>query len=309
MRVTRFLSLILVLVGGCGLFATKDDLISQTGNGGVGDPCDDGSDCRDTLACVENLCMPTGDKGEGDSCELTADCMESLYCNHKRECAPAGDSGDGQSCKTVADCEAGLICVIEGFSAVCRETGDKDKGETCGADKDCLAGLSCLDLGSGNLCTSAPPIDGDPLPPLPPFWPGATCPDEEGEAPLAIFDLPSEQVNDDFYRLPFPNDIRLEKDRVSMDGHPAPGTALEVDVITQYKDALEADMDGFSTNPVVYFRFTTPPSPKSSDVFLVNLETGDQVSSWRFSFSDGTVGKYICGVYVAVTPGIQEPLL
>src|SRR5689334_15986651 len=96
-----------------------------------------------------------------------------------------------------------------------------------------------------------------PLPPSVPFWAGETCTEDMG-APTAYFSVPRTGVQQDFYRLPYPNDVRRTATGLDLSTHPSPGTVLPVDIIGRYLDASEEDLDGFATNPVVYFRFSHP---------------------------------------------------
>ena len=62
----------------------------------------------------------------------------------------------------------------------------------------------------------------------------------------------------DFYRLPFPNDLRVRADgTLDLSDFPRPGlTLLGVDLVDLYADAAEADFAGFASIDVVSFRFS-----------------------------------------------------
>ena len=51
----------------------------------------------------------------------------------------------------------------------------------------------------------------------------------------------------DFFRLPFPNDVRVTAGTLDMTDFPKPGpTPLGIDLVQLYVDAWVADFDGFS---------------------------------------------------------------
>jgi hypothetical protein len=207
-------------------------------------------------------CQPCECVKSGDPCQLTAECEENLFCNNKRVCASAGDGAAGESCDSTADCEKGLVCSVVGLARVCAELGDSDVGEACETTSDCLAGLTCADVtipgeeseeGEAQLqCTSSPsPVDLV----LPGLWKGVEC--EEGEGtPTAYFEVPKENEElADFYRLPFPNDIRRTASGIDLSGHPVPPTQF-APLIDRVITATAEDVSGFSTTPVVIFRFS-----------------------------------------------------
>ena len=61
----------------------------------------------------------------------------------------------------------------------------------------------------------------------------------------------------DFYRLPFPNDIRVSGGALDISDFPKPGpTPLGVDLVKLYVDTWTADFDGFSAAAGIAFRFS-----------------------------------------------------
>ncbi|HEY2510503.1 MAG TPA: hypothetical protein VGI39_06595, partial [Polyangiaceae bacterium] len=61
----------------------------------------------------------------------------------------------------------------------------------------------------------------------------------------------------DFFRLPFPNDVRLANGHPDLTGFPTPGAGpLGYDLMSLYVTAAEANADGFSTYPTVTIRFS-----------------------------------------------------
>jgi hypothetical protein len=139
-----------------------------------------------------------------------------------------------------------------GFSAECLPEGNGDVGWPCKTSGDCLAGLGC----QGGACQPNPPSPSG-LPPLGlPSWFGDTCTDPTG-ATQAYFRVPRGSGDGDFYRLPFPNDVRMNGGKISLAGHPTPGAdLLGYDLVDRWLRDLEATADGFSTDPTVYFRFS-----------------------------------------------------
>jgi hypothetical protein len=312
----------LVLVAGCecDLFRGPRPPADggRLGYAGVGDPCVDVSVCRVGLACIESACAPSGLGAPGSVCSLSGDCGEGLYCGPARTCTAAGTLAEGDDCVGTADCTPGLLCRIEGFGGRCRAAGALDLGDPCTDESDCLAGLSCLENAAAAMrtCASAPAIvlDGGAAPPMLPFWPGVTCTDESGP-PTAFFRVPRGTAEDgDFHRLPFPNDVRRTASGLALDGHPTPGSALAIDVLGQTIDAAEEDLDGFATNPVIYFRFSRAYDGGSVagrarwvDITPGSPEYGiDRGLGWLTTY--GPISRYICNDWVAFRSGHGSPL-
>jgi len=313
-----FLSLALIV---CAC-ECSDEPPPAIGNAGIGEECARVGDCRRGLICDPDTdsCQPAGTTGEGAACELTGDCTEDLYCNQLRVCAMAGVEPEGSDCDSTSECERGLICVIEGFGGRCRATGEADLGDMCATDSDCVAGLSCIGrTGGESVCESAPPIapldGGVTPPPIPPFWAGEEC-DPMGEEGTneALFRIPRDGTDFDFYSLPYPNDIRRTATGLDLTGHPSPATALPIDIIGRYLRASETDLDGFGVNPTIFFRFSAAYDWDSmADRFLVvDVTPGSptygerQNLAWFFSF--GRVSKYVCENWFALRTGAGRPL-
>jgi hypothetical protein len=69
----------------------------------------------------------------------------------------------------------------------------------------------------------------------------------------ALFTVPRDGVAQEFYELPFPNDIRRnENGFVDMSGYPRP-----VPLVNLYIDACQT-LDGFGTNNAIFTRFAAP---------------------------------------------------
>lgn len=311
----------LLFTQGCCLFTDCD---SGPGPGmgindrGVGASCGDLTDCRTPLVCDElsQTCQPAGTLPEGSLCALSADCAEGLYCGADRTCSAAGESDVGDRCATTADCVSGLACVVEGFFATCQETGSGDIDVPCGETSDCLAGLSCIQNESlAFVCRSPAALPpGTELPPAIPFWAGVDCPEDDLPA-RGYFEVPRFDGNDnDFYRLPYPNDVRRTGTGIDLRNHPAPGTAVDFDIISEYLRTAEEDQQGFSNNPVIYFRFSQPYDWDTvrDSIRLVNIDPDSPEfgrspgAAWLTTA--GRITQYLCPNWLGVRTSHGAPL-
>ena len=84
----------------------------------------------------------------------------------------------------------------------------------------------------------------------------AACGDDPGTT--ALFAVPGADVGDDFYALPFPNDLRRHDD-ATLDLSLFPTHSLIVD---QMRAAAET-LDGFGLNSAIFARFDGPLDPAS----------------------------------------------
>ncbi|RMH41361.1 MAG: hypothetical protein D6689_11380 [Deltaproteobacteria bacterium] len=242
------------MVASCSLFDSGRDGDDAAPDGGLGQSCRTAGDCAASFVCAGGTCQLEGTVGLGGSCWATRDCGAGLYCQPVADptatagvCAPAGTGDVGDPCATGAECARGLVCQLFGFGGTCQAAGSSDLGEACTGTLDCIAGLACAPDGT----CKAPPIA------YPPFT-GVDCADD---APpfRAFFEVPRPSAPPaDFFRLPFPNDIRVADDgTLDMSDFPRPGpSVLGVDVVSRYVDALVADFAGFSSVGVVTFRFS-----------------------------------------------------
>lgn len=301
------------VLGGC-IFDGGDP--PPTARRGVGESCSDAGDCRIGLTCDEtSTCQPPGDVAQGEACVFTGDCVEGLYCAADRTCTPAGEADVGESCATTADCQAGLTCALRGFYAECVQPGGGDSGDPCTLAEECLAGLACV-MGDGtNVCSSpAPGPTGTELPPSGRLWPGVECPADSSQV-KAYFEVPRFMgADNDFYRLPYPNDVRRSASGLDLRGHPAPDTAVEeINIIQRYLDAAETQ-DGFGLNPVGYFRFSAAYDWDSvpSNLYLIDVDPDSptygttQSIAWLTTF--GPISKYICENWVGARTAHGSPL-
>ncbi|MCB9629062.1 MAG: hypothetical protein H6725_16950 [Sandaracinaceae bacterium] len=306
------LALSLAVVG-CG-----GDDTSMTVIGGVGDPCERPSQCRSGLMCApDGVCRPMGGGELGATCQLDLDCADGLRCDAFRRCATEGDGEAGDLCAGSHECQAGFVCQLQGISATCQMAGTQDIGDVCDSVASCLSGLTCTPATPSPLCTSPGPLPANSPPPPPSvgFWAGVTCPEDNG-APRAYFDVPTQsELDGDFYRLPFPNDVRRTATGLDLSTHPTPATALDIDAIDRYLRASEADLDGFSLNPVVFFRFSRAYDWDSTGgaIHFVNVDPASpefgatHPAAWLNTF--GPISKYICQDWLGLRTLHGAPLL
>ncbi len=342
-RLDQLRSLILVgavvSVAGCeGYFTTGGDVAGgDTASAGdvglfrgaeVGESCTETTECRKGLVCDAGSCKPSGAGLENDACILSAECGKDLHCGFLGFCVPSyiaadhkGDDvdpnagKDGAQCTSASDCETGLVCELAGFSGFCRapNEGAGSLYAACEGTLDCMAGLTC---GADSADAAKRCVPGS-ITLNPDLFPGVACPENE-EAGMSFgvrMVVPREGVKQDFYSLPFPNDLRTTKDgHVDLSSHPRPGPGLiGLDPMDTLYKQIGAEMTGFSNEPTVYLRFTRPlkedslqSSGEKQSIFFVDLDTGTAVD-FDFAFKADR-NKYICGNWLAVHPWWSRPL-
>ncbi len=265
----------------------------QTGKG-VGEACTDNIECRPGLICDEatSSCQPGHSTEQGGDCILSAECEDGLYCEDGL-CAPAGEGVEGDACVSDGDCASGFRCSLVGLTATCVPEGDVDLGGTCSESTECFGGLACVD----GLCAQLPPG-------YPPFgmpWEGVVCEEETGPA-QAYFHVPrGDDTDRDFFRLPFPNDVRLVNGQLDLTGFPTPGDAIiGFDIVQRYVDAVTESRDGWGMYSGVYFRFSDELDTETfaGNVKLIDLTTGQSLGlNWAYSVGST---KYICNYRVII---------
>jgi hypothetical protein len=273
---------------------------------GVGEDCTDAEPCRDGLSCnAKGVCEPAGDKAPGDACVISAECQSGQCVG--RQCAPAGDAMEGGACLTDADCGVGLRCAIVGLGLSCTPEGMGDVGSDCTSSTDCFGGLACLQ----DKCAVAPPG----VPPFGQPWGGVECAKPVEDDVKAYFEVPGAAGADegDFFRLPFPTDVRKSKNTLDLSGFPTPGSALlGVDPVQLYVDAITANDSGWGAYPTVIFRFSGSFDFNTLDVAslqfvdITDPAKGRNVG-WRRFYTDART-NYICENFVAVQPPVGSPL-
>ena len=297
---------------GCGSYggtAYPEGGVAGPQGGSVGAACSIATDCRSGLTCSSGQCSPCQCTSAGSACVINDECAAGSYCGPAKTCVPGGAGASGSTCHTDADCASGLRCDIIGLGAECKPEGSSDVGQTCSTSSDCYGGLACT-MGT---CQSVPP--GAPPYGLP-GWAGTTCTDVAGQT-QAYFRVPRGTPDDgDFYRLPFPNDVRKDGTKISLSGHPTPGPGLlGFDLVARYIDDLEATVDGFSSYPTVYFRFSAPvdiyktlKAPNAVRfVDITDPQNGvDQGLGWVATTDRNA---YICNNWMGLRPPMGQALV
>ena len=283
---------------------------------GVGQTCTTKDTCRAGLACTAGACQPCGCTATGAACTLNDDCAAGWYCGPTRTCAAGSASADagaaGSACIGDATCGHGLRCNLVGFSAECQPEGAADVGGACASSADCLGGLSCGASSDGGLtCQPAPP----PGVPGANMWAGETCSDPAGQT-QAYFRVPRGTGDGDFYRLPFPNDVRRSGGAIDLSGHPTPGPGqLGYDVVQRWLTDLSATASGFSTYPTVLFRFSAEVDQngtlKSKDAIQwIDITQPASPVAVGFGWTATTErGAYICNNWVGIRPALGQALI
>ncbi|MFT3921331.1 MAG: hypothetical protein QM778_02225 [Myxococcales bacterium] len=337
LRASRWVGVVVVLAG-CGMFdSAKDPCLSNprscidTGipeqeQGKIGSPCESEEQCAGALrlGCVDGVCDFAGILVVGDPCKATGECGPNLFCSVEDAsfvCKQAGSAAQGARCDATADCQHGLICGYDqGLTKHCLMTGDGDIGASCSSTTDCLAGLLCqppqskpgaVDAATSGLTCS--PIDPLHLPST--VWDGLVCPPDAAGA-LSYFRVPRGTDDGDFFRLPFPNDVRRSTTGLDLNGFPSSGDlfGIGVDFVGNYATQASQDLKGFANNPVVYFRFSKPYAGATKDsVLLFDITAGTpeygKALSRAWGVSNGSVTRYVCENWLNVRTNSGEPLL
>ena len=279
------------VVAGCGG-------LPKIGTGG-GTPCSVSTDCSGGKVCAAGTCNQPGAAGMGSPCSATRDCGGGLACDAlAAKCLPGGTIETGGACTADAQCKPPLRCDLAGFFGTCAASGTTDIGGVCQAGIDCLSGLLCANDRCAAPTTAFPP------------WPGATCTDD-GDF-RAYFEIPRPgQPPRDFFRLPFPNDLRVSAaGALDISDFPRPGpTPLGVDLVQLYVDQWTADFDGFGANGAITFRFSKDieyGTTTGDNVQLIDLTSGFGLSRSWVTYNGRT--KYTCAHTVIVHSVTDEPL-
>lgn len=299
--------------GGGNVTVLPDGAVVTQG-GSVGDACSDSEPCRPGLSCESDKCALGHSSEEGKPCTVAGECQDGLQCVGGA-CAPAGDGQEGDPCQTDQECESGLRCGLVGFAAQCVPEGSSDVGQSCDLSGDCYGGLVC---GPSSACLPTPP--GGVSLGLP-SSPEITCAKETKDHVVAHFEVPGADGADpdaDFFRLPFPNDVRSTGGTLDLDGFPTPGVSPLVgfDPVQIYIDALTATETAWGAYPTVLFRFSGP-----IDFGSFNFKDGKTPVQWvdvtdpqapenaGVRWAAGTDGgKYVCHNWMGVRRPDGAPL-
>lgn len=153
--------------GACGGCVGRD-LVA--GLRGIGEPCDEGTECLSTFCledagvsycsrmceddgacgdgfhCRDGSCIRGRREGAGGSCVANGDCVEGI-------CAERGDVAWCTSfCSSTAECPSGFDCVDVGGTSICAPALAL-VGESCVVSEDCAGGLCALSTPVGDVCT------------------------------------------------------------------------------------------------------------------------------------------------------------
>ena len=291
---------------GGGTSTTEGGSASVPPGQGVGQDCSDAAPCRDGLTCNgQSVCEPGGAKAEGEGCVISAECMAGQCVG--RQCAPAGDAAEDEACTSDASCAAGLRCAILGLRLACTPEGTGDVGSDCATSLDCFGGLACLE----DKCSVTPPG----VPPFGAPWTGVECAKPVTKDVKAYFEVPGAVGADegDFFRLPFPTDVRKKGNKLDLSGFPTPGAGLlGVDPVQLYVDAITENDSGWGAYPTVLFRFSGRFDFASfGDDAVEFVDVTDPANGysvgWRRFYTDART-NYVCDNFVAVQPPFGHPL-
>ena len=302
------------LVPGCGDYGTVTLASQDAGDlndiraRGVGEACGDTVRCRTGLACKDAKCAPARALDSGAACLISAECKEGLYCNSTRVCAPSGHAALGETCASEAECGGGARCNAVGLSAECQPEGAADVGVACKVASDCFGGLVC----AASLCAAPPATTGAPPVAVSAFA-GVTCVDEAGPV-RAYFRVPRGSDDGDFFRLPFPNDVRRKGGKLDLSGFPTPGTdVLGYDLVDRWARYVEESANGFSAYPTVIMRFSGQPDfatlKQAGVVRMIDVTAGagkDVGFGWS---ATSAKTKYVCANSISARPAAGQPLL
>ena len=183
------------------------------------------------------MCTDTQPKAAGEACGLSIDCAEGLVCN-----------GVCGTCTNLSGTEGNCAeSQLTGFF-----DGVADFGEECLTPLSCRRPYIC---GVDKTCQKLP------------SFAVANCErsyTENGDfrvyfetPPDSIF-LDNPDLGDDFefYRLPFPNDMRVNDGTISLKGHFEPGEVLGMSIREDYFSVVEEEAGGFAPNTPIFFRLS-----------------------------------------------------
>jgi hypothetical protein len=175
--------------------------------------------------------------------------------------------------------------------------------------------LSASELGGADLGADLTPAEPDePIPADRPARQTQGCPAEEA-TPRVLFDIPrAGDVSSDFYRLPFPNDIRRRDGRIVLGDFPRPFLVIS-NLVDRVLKAIESEKLGFGTNPVVTFRLTRDVDPKlfetGEGARFLDVTAGapefGQIIPHRLGITSS--GTYLCPRHLLVMAQDGTPLL
>ena len=254
-----------------------------------------------------------GDALYGEECDENTPCAADLVCAGNGTCHYEGEPGTaagGEECVSTEYCQWGLVCNADGVCAGDGTAGTGGHGDTCEGDADCQIAMQCIDGGCYGLQV--------------PLWFGHECedPDDEEGAFRVYFQVPGDQPNSEFYRLPFPNDGLTSEEGLDLSGHPSPGTLIPElgDPVGNMLDVLAKDFEGFGNNQAVFMRFSDTPDwdtlelgePGIGTAYVIDITEGSELYGTRHSGgfrADSERGNYICDNWIAFHNSDGRPYL
>ena len=239
--------------GGCsddGATAYPDGGAASDGLG-VGGACTSSSDCRAGLACNAGTCQPCACSPSGGTCVINDECATGCTAGRPRRAARRHRHG-GRHLRHRRRLRAGLRCDLVGLGAECGRGHRRRRGALRRRARDCYGGLVCTGARARRRTPGSPPF-GTPRgrarrAPTSPARrrPTSACPAARATATSTA--------------SPSPTTSATTGRQHHLSGHPTPGTGAPRlrPRARRYIADLEATVDGFSTYPTVFFRFSAP---------------------------------------------------
>ncbi len=178
-------------------------------------------------------------------------------------------------------------------------------------------GAAPIDGGSSVEASSPAAPDPESLLPYSASLRAHACPAEEAQ-PRVVFDIPrAGDVSADFFRLPFPNDVRQRDGQLVLADFPRPFALPGFDVVDKVVRAIEAEKLGWGPNPVVIFRLTRPAafdektgSAVAGAIAFVDLTPGlaDSARVIPHRLRTLPAGRYLCARHLIVERERPLPL-
>ena len=209
----------------------EDGQIFLVPNAGLlGEPCEFSADCREGLICDLGTCTCPGDKPAGSTCIVSCECNAGLMCglpdtcqeglseSNGASCTPVcieeGEAESGEPCFANTECTSSNFCDFVSVVGTCAPVGNADRGLACKDTGDCAGGLVCTD----GTCSDLTGI-------LAQLSVSRKCEPDDQDLGRVLFDLSElEQPSGEFYRLPFPNNLRQAGGKLDLTGHPVIGS-------------------------------------------------------------------------------------
>ncbi|MFO0737327.1 MAG: hypothetical protein U0270_15665 [Labilithrix sp.] len=284
-----------------------------TGPGGVGAACSDTQPCRPGLTCGSDAkCAPSGATAIGGDCQISAECNNG-YCGADRKCAAAGTGEANAACTADADCKARLRCNLAGLSGgQCQPEGNVDLFGACQVSSECFGGLLCLPNPQAGGASQCLPTQAGVIG-IPKAF-EVPCEAETGDV-QSYFDVPRGTPLKDFFRLPFPNDIRTIGSSPNLKpdykDFPVPGAGvLGFDAVDRWARFIEKTGTGWSSYSSITFRFSGELDFASFDAqfkvtHLVDLTDKSELGHAWSSISNRT--SYVCPNSLTFRPQVGHP--